>query len=195
MDEIWKPVKGYEGQYEVSSLGRVKSLSRKYYRKSGALLRTQPEKILKQKTTKHGYKASSLNSTYYLTHRLVAIAFLPIIDRKTQVNHIDCNKINNVVFNLEWCNHSENQNHAYLNGLRKMKLNKKQYGEILLDKKSGLTLTKIAVKYGVSKQRISQICADFEIVMDRIPADLAPDGWDVFPKLDAQGCIILKRVE
>lgn len=200
MDEIWKSIKGYEGHYEISNLGRVKSLSRKYYRKSGALLRTQPEKILKQKTTQYGYKAASLNSTYYLVHRLVAIAFLPIVDDKTQVNHIDCNKINNVASNLEWCNHSENQSHAYLNGLRKMKLDKKQYGEILIHRKSGLTYTEIAIKYGVSQQRIAKICSTYEIEMEAYYyEDFLNDGETHIleekfrPRLDVDGCLILKR--
>lgn len=106
--EVWKDVKGYEGFYQVSNLGRVKSLPR-----NGTVKR---ERIL----TPHrvgGYLHAELNMRGVhkgkKIHRLVAEAFIPNPDNKREVNHIDGNKHNNTVENLEWVTSSENQLHAF----------------------------------------------------------------------------------
>lgn len=99
MNEIWKPIKGYEGKYEVSNLGRVKSLkdSRGNYR----------EKILKTPPGKNGYLyvCLSLNNKHkgFTIHQLVAKAFIQNPNNFPEVNHIDENKENNSVDNLEFC--------------------------------------------------------------------------------------------
>lgn len=112
MREIWKSVKGYEGLYEVSNTGNVKSLSKNKIlnpclHKKGYMFVT----LTKNKKTKHKY-----------VHRLVADAFIENKLLKTQVNHIDGNKTNNKVENLEWCTDEENTKHAYESGLREMKV-------------------------------------------------------------------------
>lgn len=100
MQEIWKPIKGYEGLYEVSNLGRVKSFPRKgnHYK--------EPT-ILKQSKYKSGYMYVNLNKNRqgkkYKIHRLVAQEFIPNPNKFPQVNHKDENKENNCVDNLEWC--------------------------------------------------------------------------------------------
>lgn len=97
MNEIWKDIVGYEGLYQVSNLGRVKSLN---YGKSGK------EGLLKPKTRKNGYLEIGLRkekkSKYILVHRLVALAFVDGYEEGLVVNHIDENKQNNVWTNLEW---------------------------------------------------------------------------------------------
>lgn len=103
MQEIWKDIKGYEGLYQVSNLGRVKSLPRKNVTK---------EKILNGGNNGDGYIKVSLSNKLYYVHRLVAEAFIPKIEGKNFVNHIDENKSNNNVNNLEWCTNKENINHS-----------------------------------------------------------------------------------
>lgn len=108
MQEIWKDVVGYEGLYQVSNMGAVKSLI--------------SHKILRQSPTNCGYYKVQLYRDGYgkmhYTHRLVATAFIPNPLGKCQVNHIDGIKANNNVMNLEWASPSDNQKHAINHGLR-----------------------------------------------------------------------------
>ena len=111
MTEIWKDIPKYEGYYQVSNIGNVKSLERK-----DAIGRRVRETLLIANISKKGYARVRLykNDTkmMYSVHRLVALAFIPTVKNKTEVNHIDENKLNNHVDNLEWCNRSENVNYG-----------------------------------------------------------------------------------
>lgn len=115
MKEVWKPVVGYEGLYEVSSEGRVKSLSRvvKAPRNTTRLL---GERLLTPTTEKEGYKVVGLRVNGKLSqkrvHRLVAEAFLNNPEEKTQVNHINEIKSDNKLSNIEWSTSKENSNHG-----------------------------------------------------------------------------------
>ena len=112
--EEWKSIPGYEGLYEVSNLGRVKSLEISYTRKNG-IMDHKPEIILSPKNNGTGYFMVCLykNKThkYYLIHRLVALTFLPNPDNLPCVNHKDEDKTNNKVDNLEWCTQQYNLNY------------------------------------------------------------------------------------
>lgn len=158
--EIWKPIQNYDGIYEVSNLGNIKSLN---YRKSGK------ESILKQGIIRNGYKDVALWNhgivKYPMVHRIVAIAFIPNPNNLPQVNHKDGNKSNNHVGNLEWCTSSENHRHALKEGLRvppclkgekhgQSKITNKQAIEIFHTK--GLQ-REIAKQFGISRDIVSNI--------------------------------------
>lgn len=109
-DEIWKPVKNYEGLYEVSNKGRVKRLERVITCKNG-VKRHRKERILKDGIY-HGYLRVRLVDRLVYVHRLVAEAFIPNPENKPQVNHKDEVKTNNCVDNLEWMTAKENCNYG-----------------------------------------------------------------------------------
>lgn len=121
--EIWKDVKGYEGIYQVSNKGRIKSLERTI--NYGNRLYHKKETFMKQVLDKRGYPCVKLNKDNCVKgisfHRIVAQTFIPNPNNKPQVNHKDGNKLNNCVENLEWVTCLENVNHAFEIGLRKRK--------------------------------------------------------------------------
>lgn len=109
INEIWKNVKGYEGYYQVSSWGRVRSL-----RRINCYGRIVNEKILTNTLNNKGYLRVKLSKNRkdknISVHRLVAMAFIPNPDMLPQINHKDEIKINNKVENLEWCDNKYNSN-------------------------------------------------------------------------------------
>lgn len=109
--EIWKDIRDYEGIYQVSNLGRVKSFDIK-----DKLGRIRKGRVLKGCKNTKGYLLVNLYKNNMgcgkLIHRLVAQAFIPNPENKPQVNHIDENKTNNMVSNLEWSTSKENNNHG-----------------------------------------------------------------------------------
>ena len=119
--EIWKDIVGYEGLYQVSNFGNVISLEKYIDNKKGAI-QYRPPKILKQYKNKFGYMRVYLTQNsikkMYAVHRLVATAFISNPDNKPCVNHIDNNRANNVVDNLEWCTYKENSQWAEIQGRR-----------------------------------------------------------------------------
>ena len=114
--EIFLPIKGYEGIYEISNQGRVKSLDRIDCRgqRRGKI-------IMRLSNDSDGYQIVSLakerKKLTHKVHRLVAQAFIPPIDGKNQINHLDGDKKNNHVKNLMWCTNQENQAHSRETGL------------------------------------------------------------------------------
>lgn len=130
MKEIWKDVKNYENLYQVSNYGRVKSLER-YVKTCGGAKRIVKEKILKPTVDNTNYYVVSLwkNNICKRTHihRIVIETFIPNLLNKPQVNHIDGNKLNNNINNLEWCTAKENNIHAYEYGLNPSRRKVNQY--------------------------------------------------------------------
>ncbi|UTH14748.1 NUMOD4 domain-containing protein [Macrococcus equipercicus] len=117
MIETWKDVVGYEGIYEVSDYGRVRTKEGKQTHSVRHGVRTWKPRILKEKNPKGRDVRVSLwkdkGDKSFLVHRLVAFAFIPEVPGKTCINHIDGNPRNNHVSNLEWCTYKENTNHAF----------------------------------------------------------------------------------
>lgn len=121
MEEIWKDIEGYEGLYKVSNKGSISSYNKYIEHRGGK--RFRKGKIMKPAITPKGYKRIRLSKNgtgkSFMLHRLVAQAFIPNLEGKPQINHIDGNKENNVIDNLEWCTNGENQVHAWKYGLNK----------------------------------------------------------------------------
>lgn len=112
--EIWKDIKGYEGLYQVSNYGKVKSLIQNNSRR---------KKVLKPYLNNSGYLRVNLydklgKAKKLYIHRLVALNFLDKPNNKNIVNHIDCNKLNNCVENLEWCDQKFNIYETIKNNLQ-----------------------------------------------------------------------------
>ena len=124
MEEIWKDIKGYEGRYQVSNLGNVKSL--------------RTNKLLYYSNSDNYYRVSLYKNkrTMFSIHRLVAEAFIPNPNNLPCVNHKDCNTYNNKVDNLNWCTYKQNN----------------EYGNIKLKAKSSSILKIVKSKYKDDKE-------------------------------------------
>lgn len=165
--EIWRPVAGYEGLYEVSNLGRVKSLDRIAYRGSQVLRLKGAIKspaldgsgYLQARLTKDGIKA------LVRVNRLVAEHFIANPDGLPEVNHIDLDKLNNASRNLEWSTHKRNMEHAgnrgrlcgYLNKNKRVKLCPDSVAAIREAARNGGTQRGIAKEFGVSSTTVAKI--------------------------------------
>lgn len=121
-NEIWKDVIDYEGLYQISNYGKVKSMKRCLGRSNGKDLNLS-EKLLTCRIDEHGYRKTQLWKNNIpksiRVHRIVAFAFVKNPNEFNEVNHIDGNKLNNNSTNLEWCNSAHNQSEAIRLGLKK----------------------------------------------------------------------------
>lgn len=165
--EIWKDIKGYEGSYQVSNLGNVKSLDREMMVNGG--IKQYYSQVRKPSVMKDGYLAMTLwrdsKGKSLRVSRLVAAAFLENPDGYDQVNHKDGIKENNNVDNLEWCSSSQNAQHALRVGLRKSgenhscsKLTNFQVRQVPNLLAQGFSQKYISNLYGVSYSTIKNIC-------------------------------------
>ena len=166
--EVYRAIKDHEGSYEVSNLGNVRSLDRvvKHWRGNDKKLKGF---VLTPVCSIKGYQRIELSQEglrkIFLVHRLVAEAFLPNPENKSEVNHKNGIKSDNRAENLEWCTASENIHHAFDTGLKVMtkgedctwaKLTESQVRKIKFEHK-GMLVREIAELYKVSKSRISMI--------------------------------------
>lgn len=155
--EIWKNIKGYEGRYQVSSMGRVKSLERK-----DCLGRIVKERVLKPCIDRYGYLFVNLcagGKRTFFVHRLVCQAFHENPDNKPQVNHLNEIKTDNRACNLEWATAKENLNHGTHNE-RMAKTLSKPICQYTLDEKivkTWASLTEVQRQTGFSQGNISEV--------------------------------------
>ena len=153
-NEIWKDIPKYEGLYQVSNLGNVKSLN--YNNEKYA-------KLLIPQKHKNNYLFVNLKGKIYSVHRLVAITFIENNKHYNSINHKDGNKQNNCVENLEWCSYSYNLKHAYKNGLKVANNNHLKKEILQFDKnhnfiKKWESTKRIEKELGISHSNISSCC-------------------------------------
>lgn len=106
MNEVWRDIPGLEGRYQASTLGRIKSLSRRVNTWNG--YKTIPECVLRAGVGPNGYEHVRIDEKCRSVHRLVAQTFISNPNNEPQINHLDENKRNNAVNNLEWCSAKKN---------------------------------------------------------------------------------------
>jgi len=168
MKELWKEIEGFEGSYEVSNIGRVRSLDRniKVLSKGQFFIRNVRGTILKSKVDRYGYISIELNNgapNYYTVHRLVAKAFVVGYFPGAHVNHKNLDKTCNKDFNLEWVTNLENQRHANRAGVRSgtkngmSKLDDSKVKEIKALLSKGLNTVQIGKIFDVSNVTVSLI--------------------------------------
>jgi hypothetical protein len=137
-------IENFETGLLVSNFGRVFSP----YRETG---NKRYAHFLKQTKMSNGYLSISFNKKHIYVHRLVADSMIPNLENKTHVNHIDCDKLNNNLYNLEWCTHLDNIYHGVKNDAYKVKLDREKVFKIRNSKK---TVNELSIEYDVSKTNI-----------------------------------------
>lgn len=172
MEEIWKDIEGYEGLYQISNLGRIRSLDRVVVTKRNTRTNLKGM-LLKSTKDRDGYLQVVLSKQSKLTtvkvHRVVAKHFIDNPENKTQINHLNGVKNDNRVENINWCTNSENNKHAYDTNLKKprgkwisLDWNAKKVEQYDLKNNficSYDSIAKASNALGISKTSISRCCS------------------------------------
>lgn len=165
--EQWKHVVGYEGFYEISNIGRVKRLPR---------LSHQIATIVNPILTPYGYFICSLGKNKkhrnYFIHRLVAIAFIENPRNCSDVNHLDGDRKNYKLENLEWCTRGENHKHAFRTGLRHQNGDKNQSRKL-----NSRHVKEIVSRYTPNVYTREMICQDYHIDISTVRDILNGESW------------------
>lgn len=160
--ETWKDVVGYRGFYQISNFGRIRSIAvnRKYGKQTGRLINIKPSVIKSGYCYIHLYKNGRQTRKAIALHRLVATAFIPNPYQKQTVNHIDGNKKNNKVKNLEWSTKSENTRHGFriklMTSETYSKLSRREVNKIRKFYPR-FTQQKLATMFNISQTQINRI--------------------------------------
>lgn len=169
MEEIWKDIMGYEGYYQVSNLGNVRSLDRVITYSNGSNVLTKG-KVMAQNVCGRGYKQIHLKMNGkrkpFNVHRLVAQAFIPNPNNLPQINHINEDKTDNRVDNLEWCDNRYNNTY---NNIQFKRPNKRRKTILQLDLDGNLvrewfSIREIERETGMCRAYISKGCKNGEKV-------------------------------
>lgn len=174
--EEWKDIEGFKGIYQVSNLGRIKSLKRKRVKKDRILKPAIKMNSDGRRTYFYVHLSNGRHRSVHYVHRLVAMAFIPNPKGYKYINHKDCDMLNNHYKNLEWCTQKHNVRHAFKNGLMKYDLipekekqrrldnrtrietTRKEFYEIKEKYKSGrYTQYELADEYGKDQSAISRL--------------------------------------
>ena len=166
--ELWVPVKGYEGLYLISKNGMVRGIDRTV-RVNERTIRFQKGMVLKNNISPVGYARIALCKDgiqkFELLHRILAIHFIPNPNNYPVVNHIDGDKLNNRLDNLEWCTQKHNMAEAGRMGLIGSKGNRNRTKfktdidllKLLRENNAGCSNIELSIKYGVRKETISRV--------------------------------------
>lgn len=163
--EVWKDIIGFEGQYMVSDSGLIKSLAR-IIAKGKRGQRFKGEMLLRPSISKVGYERVRIGPQLISIHRIVANHFIENIENKLEVNHIDGNRANNHVKNLEWCTRSENERHARIKLGKKNVKGEKHPSSKVLDivrngminmYRNGSRMCEIARQFGLNDDYVIKI--------------------------------------
>lgn len=163
-NEEWRPIAGFETLYEVSSIGRVRSLGRTvtyaWIGKTKTI--TKPTKILSPETDKDGYRRVTLSkedgkTKRFMVHRLMGIAFIPNPNNLPQINHIDFIRSNNVLSNLEWVTPKGNTRHSLKDGRYAKALTAKIVVEIRARHAAGERMSSIGQELGLGHDTVRKI--------------------------------------